>query len=493
MEMLKSWKRLLKFVMTKLQDSKNVLGETVEGERKFSQYSSHLQSLERTWRENGVMTNLQRLINLEKRERDNAEELLTPNKRVLEVAGVQTWFNSEVYRDEENKVTNIWHEAMKKNKISNRDFVTVANFSRFQLMLTSKNRTGVYSSLTNNDYYQRQPLWMDPTEVYDGSVNEAWTTPPKDDPEKLPNSWVIKLPGRGSGIKNQEAVVVVLTPKVAEYLQKYRDLKNILFPGMEPEEYFFVNYHGRQLGVMTNTRGSLKSKFKQVTGLDVCTVNAVRRGAEAKIVANPAAAASVKDLQNHSATTGQGAYNKVAPLVRAKVLSNLAQQEGSSEDNSNISADIQAKREILAKKDLEVAKKQAQKVLERYQMNRQTSTYTQVLHADRKFLQKLCSSKDFDEMFEATKPPRLFPKLSLFKKLFFRIVDTSTSEELVEIENRIFLTIKKKVEHEMGRSWDNSPEMNKMADQKICEAIRNSFMSYEKTRKKFQPSFFRFY
>ena len=498
-EMLKAWKRLLKYIRSKLVDSKKSFEKSGEGELRYSQMMIHLDGLDKQWKDNGVMTDLHRLINIEKVEKNNAEELLTPNKRIREVDAVRMWFQSEVNKEEEAKIETIWSRAMTAGKedLSNQDFVSVANYARFTVLLTSKNRPGVYKSLLNKDYLRRQKLWIpnEALETFDGDV-EDWTTPPKDEPNKPPNYWIIKLAGGGAHLKSQEATTIVLNKKAEELMQKYRELKDIMWPDLDGSKKFFVNFHGEPLGPMTRTPGTLMAKFKEVTGLDDICPTTVRRGAEAKIVGNSAAASRVKELQNHSSSTGQGAYNKTSPLVRARYFGHVSLQEGSNEVNSNskISAEIQKKRREIAEKDLQNARREAQKVLEKYQANRQASSKTKVQYSDRLVLQELCSNEENKEMFEATQN-KMFPKPSVFKKLFYRMVDggAATNEELVEVEKRVFTSIKKKVEEVFDREWDNSPEMNKLADKKVSEAIRNSFMSYEKTRKEFQKSYFKFY
>ena len=79
-----------------------------------------------------------------------------------------------------------------------------------------------------------------------------------------------------------------------------------------------------------------------------------------------------------------------------------------------------------------------------------------------------------------------------FRKLFYRIVDTLEDDDenkvrLADIEMSAFRDIKK----DLGE-WSSSVEINMKADLLIASKIRTSFASYEKTRGRYQRSFFTF-
>ena len=81
---------------------------------------------------------------------------------------------------------------------------------------------------------------------------------------------------------------------------------------------------------------------------------------------------------------------------------------------------------------------------------------------------------------------------ALFRKLFYRIIDTledddENKERMLEIEMSAFRDIKKDV-----GEWSSTVEINMKADLLIASKIRTSFASYERTRSKYQRSFFTF-
>ena len=72
---------------------------------------------------------------------------------------------------------------------------------------------------------------------------------------------------------------------------------------------------------------------------------------------------------------------------------------------------------------------------------------------------------------------------ALFRKLFYRIIDTLEDDD----ENKERMLEKKDV-----GEWRSTVEINMKADLLIASKIRTSFASYERTRSKYQRSFFTF-
>jgi hypothetical protein len=65
-------------------------------------------------------------------------------------------------------------------------------------------------------------------------------------------------------------------------------------------------------------------------------------------------------------------------------------------------------------------------------------------------------------------------------------------DRLREIEEMSFAQIfKDEVEAELG-SWTGSDEQNCLADYKIAGSVKNSFRNYEKTKKGYEQSYFKF-
>ena len=79
--------------------------------------------------------------------------------------------------------------------------------------------------------------------------------------------------------------------------------------------------------------------------------------------------------------------------------------------------------------------------------------------------------------------------------MFYRYVDTKSGEEgkkLRKIEEKMFAEqVKKEVEEEVG-DWCGLKEQNNLADAKISLNVKSSFRVYEKSKKPFEKSYFKF-
>lgn len=79
----------------------------------------------------------------------------------------------------------------------------------------------------------------------------------------------------------------------------------------------------------------------------------------------------------------------------------------------------------------------------------------------------------------------------MWNRLLDSIEDGKEKEELLRIENKLFLNIKKEVEADTGSSWTGTVEENYNADLKVASSVYISFKSYESGLKR-QGQFFQF-
>lgn len=88
-----------------------------------------------------------------------------------------------------------------------------------------------------------------------------------------------------------------------------------------------------------------------------------------------------------------------------------------------------------------------------------------------------------------------FPDVRVFKRIFYRGVDTITGEQgeqLRKIEEDMFRDlVKHEVEAELG-DWSGSKQQNQMADLKIAKNVKSSFCEYEKNRHSYDDNYFKF-
>ena len=488
--MLKSWKRWVLFVEEKLSESRIKCSNEPEKLLKYSLVKENLEILKKKIPD--YLKELKKLQNILKREQENAEEILQPEKRVLETKSVKKWFDSQEHKDEEAKVIKIWQDAMEQDKVTSKPYVTVANFARFILAITSKNRSSCFK-FSNKDYVQKSELWLpdvSPELVFDETDHEKIAAPPKEEPNLKPNGAIIKLSGGGAQIKNQEAQTIYINAYASEFMQKFRDLKEIQFPGaLNPQDDFFSNFENEPLADMTNKPGTLLWKFGRVTGPEKPTLNSIRRGQEPLIQMSPAAKSRIKDLQSHSADTGSGAYDKTSPMFRASWSHFVSNKEGSNPKTASDELDdnIKAKRAKIAEEDKKMRVEEAEKTLAKKPQRRKLTKSTKILPEVKfQLMEHLSSLPDFNR-------EKIFPNEKRFKVKFYRLIDGAGDSKLRELEEKVFIGVKKDIEAELGESWDGSSIMNKKSDVKIISTIRNSFLNYEKNRLNREKSYFKFY
>ena len=499
-QMVKAWKRWAKYIYFKLHEKQNTFGESVEEQLRFNLLKTNINDIERMVDENQNLSQLSKLVNIEKRAKENAQEIDSPNKRWKEINAVKNWYKSKEHDEEEKKMQSISEEFALKEKVGNRNFTSYANWTRFSIVLTSKNRQACLN-FRNVDWASRTPYFYPETpdpNFEPPPPEQDFSKPPPDKPNMKPNVWVIQLAGGGAGIKNQAAQVIYLNSKTEGYCKIFRTMKSKVLGKLDPEAQFFTNYQGNPLGPLTNTRGTLFRKFENATGLDSASVNTIRRGAEVHVFNSPAAAARVKDLQSHSAETGQGAYDKSAPLFRAAFMNHISTHiEGSNKEENvesvEMSEEAKARNANVEEEDQQMKIEGAAKALEKGQTRRNYSKVTRVLVEDRAILQNTLSDPSNFELFRECSSTK-FPPLKTFKKYFYRAVDgcDNSSAPLKPVEERVFKNIKPDIEKEFDKEWDGSLEMNKKADFKVSAAIRNSLLAYERNRKKNQKPYFKF-
>ena len=218
---------------------------TNENLLRYNIVKSNLEDIDHQVKESGVLNKLKTMQNQQKRLKENAEDILDPSKRIKETEAVTQWFKSEVYNKEKNKIDKIWMDAVENKKISQRNFGFVANFSRFLLSLTSKNRNSCLN-FNNTDFGMRIGLFMSNEDKEFEGLTEDITHPPKDKPNMSPNAFLIKLHGGGAGIKGGEAQTIFINELAEEYIQKYLDLKHLhLGLNHEGQAPFYVNYNNK--------------------------------------------------------------------------------------------------------------------------------------------------------------------------------------------------------------------------------------------------------
>ena len=68
------------------------------------------------------------------------------------------------------------------------------------------------------------------------------------------------------------------------------------------------------------------------------------------------------------------------------------------------------------------------------------------------------------------------------------MIDSSTlapgnRDQARRIEEELFINIKPEVERELGRIWEGDEEQNRLADIKISQCLKKSFLNFERSSK----------
>ena len=494
-EKIKAWKRYCYFVKDQLNDSRTNSGTSIEQLLRYQMLLTNIDNLFNRITSNNMMKSAKIAANIEKRARENAEEYLSPSKRFCEKDAVKNWFNSDKYRQLLEEMLQLWRTAVESKEMNKKDFVRFAHFVKFTLILTSKNRNSVYK-FTNNDYIMKTGLWIPESNQSDS--DRYITERPQNVPDEEANCWIIKLCGAGAGIKNQEAQTIFISKACQELLTKYQDLKTIFLPDVSAGDQFFVNMDSKPLPEISNTKGSLWDRFVQVANLDKASVNTIRRGLEHEVQSSSEALAKIKDIQSHSQETGSGAYHKTSPYIRAEFMNKVAHKEGANNfvEDVDIPDDIHELRKKRSEKDKLIC--QASVIKTRSVKRKRISKATSILPKDRDFLESIFLDKRNYEIYNTLKEK--FPVKSVFKKLFYRLIDGHSGEmdeelknKLKEVEERIFLSIKDSVEKECDQPWGKcSKNINQLADMKICGIIRNSLYWHERNKLNDSDKVFKF-
>ena len=68
------------------------------------------------------------------------------------------------------------------------------------------------------------------------------------------------------------------------------------------------------------------------------------------------------------------------------------------------------------------------------------------------------------------------------------MIDSSTlapddRDKAMRIEEELFINIKPEVERELGGNWEGDEEQNRLADFKIAQCLKKSFLNFERSSK----------
>ena len=499
--MLKCSARMRRFLM-KVVDDEDTGGSNERIER-FSLIRKKMKQIDKTLQKSKILTNLQKIIDNDKALKNQAEAVLTPDKNVLESNSVEVWFKSQECEQLEGKNNNVWKEGVESGTVKAKDFTDFCKFVVFNLWLTDKSRRSAYK-LLNQDFARKKAIYWPDGHNKDGQFDglpEGVNIYEKID-GRDPDGYVLTITGGGVGLKGQDGVTLYFTQRTYQWMEKYRDLKNILFKDKNPkaDDFFFVTSTGNPPAPLNNYRGSLLDKFSKATGQKHVTSNSLRRAAEPIIQNSPELLKHSKDINNHSSAVGDKFYNKRKSDMRASLLHRLSVKESSTSKvaHDDVSEELKAKRAKLDHAENEMAIEEAKKVLRKKTSRKvELGRNCKVLPVDREYIQKLFIQDDFRKALGLSLEEK-FPADKLWRKRFYRFIDGEIEdgvvrERLLEIEKKTFGVMLDGVLKETNSDkWDGSLKQNRCGDKLVAKALRNSLKYYESNKQSYQETFFKF-
>ena len=212
-------------------------------------------------------------------------------------------------------------------------------------------------------------------------------------------------------MKGKKGGEIFFTPKVMEWCERYRTLKQMVRKRENKEDSFFINYNGQPLSQIKTTRGTIWAKFEEVTGVTKATItDCVRSAAEEIIQDNPEMSNRVKQLNNHSLAVGSQVYDKNKYNYRGQFVNFMSHKEGEKIASGSVEdAELDAQIKEREEADEKQTREDAIEAVEKDKKRRRTtlSSQTRVKPEDRTFLQKL-----FQRLIDSKFPGNLSSYLS---------------------------------------------------------------------------------
>ena len=440
-------------------------------------------------------TKLASQVEVNRRLVNNAKQVLNPSSSSNMLSANQKYFSSEEGKKRLADFNTSYNDAMLSKTINARPFNDMGNTCRHFVLFIDRNRNSAYQFL-NSEYQAKRPAWFPPgfnqTSTFDGlPKNFNMFETPSDN--KPPQAWVIKvLASKHKKLKLQQDCDVVLFPQVHEMLQKYREVKEMLFGALKGDEPFFVTYRQQPFSQISNRQGSILEEYARVNNIHGLTATTLCQTLEPYVQSSHSMSTRSKNVTSHSQQVGEKFYDQSQSQFRLSSLHFVGHQEGilGGPDNAAEEGEdyeTQEKRRKLDEEDNKKAKELAREVLRKTKVNRQVTLgkTCNLLPKNRTYLQELFSSSG--ALSHLGLHENKFPKPVKWKKIFYRVVDSSPEElsqedwqRVKQIEHETFLHLKESIVKESGGEWKNSIEQNRHADKEVSKVIRNSFMKYEK-------------
>ena len=329
-ECVKAYKNLLRFIAFELNDS-CFDGQSIMKKRAIKDHISDIMQQTEDMKFHKTFKKMAENKNTKKKE---MAEILEPTDDENRLHALETWFESDESQQIAQEAANIWKKAMKTGKIDKKSFNRFAQICFLELSLSDKLRVGVYYALTNQDWAMKKEVYLPAgydNPDYDG-LPAGWKlyVKPTLHPNASPSRYEIRIPGDRKGLKNKQRQVITLNLRVYELMNRYQDIKRILF-SLDLESPFFVNFQNDPLPALKNQdrKGSLLRCVEKVTGIKKFCLKDTRKGIECQIQNNNSLKPHVQILNGHSLAVGSTYYDQLDGARRSVMAHCINRKEGS--------------------------------------------------------------------------------------------------------------------------------------------------------------------
>ena len=240
-EMYKAYKRLCSFVLKELGNAD--FGTDLMSLLRRDKIKNNLKDIGEEINQSKRWSCLQAIIDQDHREVQKAKDIVKPNERFNEEKANKTYFASETFKERVRKNEKIWENAVTTNKAPGaKDFDAIGNFARHVLTMTDRNRSSGYH-FRNSHYSSRKEVWFPPGHNKEGKfdgIPKNWDMFSQPPDGREADAWTMDLSGSEEVLKLSEDVNIIILPLANEWLQKYRDVKEIKWNNTG--EFIFVSY-----------------------------------------------------------------------------------------------------------------------------------------------------------------------------------------------------------------------------------------------------------
>ena len=186
--------------------------------------------------ESGIWNQVKKMTEQKRQQKLVAEKDAYPGVDTEKPGAIEAWNVSDVRKEKQKFCTATWEKARARVKPARAHFNSFGQFGRIELHHLNRDRQAGYN-FTNMMYASKRPKYL-PVASNPEKGDKAFhpidtgatvNAPPVDDPEQEPTCWVLEVMGDTPGIKKQEATPIVFTKYMKELLDKYRDVKEVMF------------------------------------------------------------------------------------------------------------------------------------------------------------------------------------------------------------------------------------------------------------------------